>query len=156
MVSGKKLRHLYNSAHEGARASKLLSTAVGAAVDVAAVVVIVEPKRLTIKEKPREVIVLSDRQLLGFLQRRKAVLDAEQVQRVVAAAVNARTWHTKPAFPGRPDELKANFADLRRLVDQARRRRVAWVLGVPAAAFLMLFATAGQLGASILHALLNR
>ncbi len=156
MVSGQKLRHLYNSAHEGARASKLLSTAVGAAVDVTAVVVIVEPKRLTIKEKPREVIVLSDRQLLGFLQRRKAVLDAEQVQRVVAAAVNARTWHTKPAFPGKPDELKTNFADLRRLVDQARRRRVAWVLGVPAAVFLMLFATAGPLGAAILHALLNR
>jgi hypothetical protein len=128
---------------------------VGAAVDVKAVVVIVEPKRLTIREKPPQVIVLSDRQLLGFLQRRKAVLDAEQVQRVAAAAVNARTWHTKPAFPGKPDELKTNFAALRRLVDQARRRRVAWVLGVPAAGFLVV-AAASPLGAAILHAVMNR
>jgi hypothetical protein len=155
MVSGKKLRHLHNSAHEAARASKLLSTAVGAAVDVRAVVVIVEPQRLTIKEKPRQVVVLSDRQLLAFLRRRHAVLDAEQVQRVAAAAVSPWTWHTKPAMPGNPDELKRNFASLRRLVDQARRRRVAWVLGVPAAGFLVL-ATAGQLGAAILHALMNR
>lgn len=155
MVSGKKLRHLHNSAHEAARASKLLSTAVGAAVDVTAIVVIVEPQRLTIKEKPRQVVVLSDRQLLAFLRRRHAVLDAEQVQRVAEAAVNARTWHTKPPTPGNPDELKRNFASLRQMVDQARRRRVAWVLGVPAIGFLVL-ATAGQLGAAILHAVMNR
>jgi hypothetical protein len=155
MVSGKKLRHLYNSAHEAARASKLLSTAVGDAVDVTAVVVLVEPQRLTIKEKPRQVIVLSDRQLLGFLQKRSPVLNAEQVQRVGAAAVNARTWHTKPALPGKPDDLLSNFAALRRLVEKARRRRIAWVLGVPAVGFVLL-ATAGPLGAAILHALMNR
>jgi hypothetical protein len=34
IVAGKKTRHLYNAAFEASRASKLLSAAVGAAVDV--------------------------------------------------------------------------------------------------------------------------
>ena len=155
VVSGNKLRHLYNSAREAARASQLLSTAAGAAVDVTGVVVIVEPRRLTIREKPRQVIVLSDRQLLGFLSRRRAVLSADQVDRIVNAAVKARTWHTKPTVPGDSDELIRNFTALRRLVDQARRRRVAWVLGVPDVGFAVL-AAAGPLGAAILNAFMNR
>ncbi|GAA2143272.1 hypothetical protein GCM10009825_33390 [Arthrobacter humicola] len=154
MVSGKKQRHLYNAAHEAARASKLLSTATGAAVEVTGVVVIVEPRRLTVREKPRQVMVLSERQLLGFLQRRHPVLNAEQVHGIAAAAMQPRTWHTKPTARGNPDELKRNFAALRDLVDQARRRRVAWALGVPAVGVLML--TGGQWAAAIMHALTNR
>lgn len=155
MVSGNKHRHPYNSAREAARASTLLSTAAGAAVDVTGIVVIVDPRRLTIRDKPSQVIVLSDLQLLSFLQRRQAVLNAEQVQRAAAAAVNARTWHTKPTPPHNADELMRNFAALRCLVDEARRRRLSWVLGVPAVGFSVLAAT-GPLGAAVLHALMNR
>ncbi len=67
MVAGKKTRHLYNAAHEAARASKLLSAAAGDAVDVTAVVVIVEPKSLTIKVAPEQVTVVTERQLLRWL-----------------------------------------------------------------------------------------
>ena len=155
MVAGNKQRHLYNSAHEAARAAKLLSTAAGVPVDVTGVLVIVDPRRLTIREMPRQVMVLTERQLLGALQRRKAVLDAAQVQIIASAAMRARTWHTRPAAPGNAGELKQNFAALRHLVNQARRRRVAWLLGVPAVSFLML-APAGPLGAAILHALTHR
>jgi hypothetical protein len=69
--------------------------------------------------------------------------------------MRARTWHTKPAAPGNAEELKQKFAALRRLVNQARRRRVAWLLGVPVVSSLML-APAGPLGAVILHALTHR
>ena len=155
MVSGMKQRHLYNSAHEAARASKLLSAAVGTAVDVTGVVVLVEPQRLTVKQKPRQVLVVTERQLLGCLQRRRIVLSEEQVQSIASAAVNARTWHTRPAAPGNADELRQRFDALRHVVDQARRRRVAWALCVPAVGLLVL-ATAGSLGAAILHALMNR
>lgn len=156
MVSGNKHRHLYNSAREAARASTLLSAAAGAAVDVTGVVVIVDPRRLTIREKPSQVIVLSDRQLLGFLRRRRAVLNADQVDRIVAAAVKARTWHTKPTPPHDVDELMRNFAALRCLVDQARRRRLSWALGVPAAVGFSVLAATGPPGAAVLDALMNR
>lgn len=49
MVAGKKQRHLYNASHEAERAAKLLTRAVNQAVDVCGVVVVVAPKRLTIR-----------------------------------------------------------------------------------------------------------
>jgi hypothetical protein len=155
MVSGTKQRHLYNSAHEAARAAKLLGTATGLAVHVTGVLVIVGPRRLTIREKPRHVMVLTERQLLASMRRRKAVLNAAQIQNIASAAVTARTWHTKPAAPGNTEELMRKFAGLRKLVAQARRRRVAWLLGVPAVGFLVL-SPAGPLAATILNALANR
>jgi nuclease-like protein len=74
MVAGKRTRHLYNAAHEATWASKLLSAALGAAVDVTGVVVIVELKNLTIKARPDQVAAVTERQLLGRLN------DARRVQ----------------------------------------------------------------------------
>lgn len=95
MVAGKKTRHLYNAAHEAARASKLLSAAAGDAVDVTAVVVIVAPKTLTIKAAPEQVKVLTERQLVRWLKRRPSVLDPDKISRIAAAAVVPGTWHRK-------------------------------------------------------------
>ncbi|MET3950374.1 hypothetical protein [Arthrobacter sp. UYEF36] len=64
------------------------------------------------------------------------------------------TWHRNPAVPGDAVIIQRNFAGLRSLVDQARRRRAAWVLGVPAAGFVMLV-TGGPLG-TIIQALTGR
>ncbi|BCW67321.1 hypothetical protein NicSoilB4_20840 [Arthrobacter sp. NicSoilB4] len=155
MVAGKKTRHLYSAAHEAARASKLLSAAVGDAIAVTGVVVVVEPKTLTIKAAPEQVAVVTERQLLRWLMRRSHVLDPEQVSRIATAAVLARTWHRNPAQPGDAIAIQQNFAALRLLVDRARWRRATWVLGVPAIAFLMLVA-GGPLGSAILHALTGR
>ena len=155
IVAGKKTRHLYNAAHEASRASKLLSAAVGDAVDVTGVVVIVEPKALTIKAAPEQVAVVTERQLLRWLVRRCQVLDPEQVSRIATAAVLARTWHRNPAQPGDAEAIQQNFAALRLLVDRARRRRVTWVLGVPAVGFLMLIA-GGPMASAIVHALTGR
>ena len=131
-----------------------LRAAVGDAVDVTGVVVIVEPKTLTIKAASEQVAVVTERQLLRWLLRRRHVLNPEQVSRIATAAVLARTWHRNPAQPGDADAIQQNFAALRLLVDRARRRRATWVLGVPAG-FLLLIA-GGPLGGAIIHALTGR
>ncbi|MET1065762.1 MAG: hypothetical protein ABWX85_12435 [Arthrobacter sp.] len=118
-------------------------------------VVILEPKSLTIKAAPEQVSVVTDRQLVRWLQRRGQVLSPEHVSRIAAQAVLARTWHRRPAEPGDAEAIQRNFAALRLLVNRARRRRAIWALGVPAVGFLMLV-TGGQLGAAILHALAGR
>ena len=89
LVAGKKTRHLYNAAHEAARAAKLLSAASGHDVDVDGVVVIVEPKNAhhSLKATPDQVSVVTERQLLGWLRRRGQVLKPEQVSRIAAVAV---------------------------------------------------------------------
>ncbi|MEW9873937.1 nuclease-related domain-containing protein [Arthrobacter sp. HS15c] len=138
MVAGKKTRHLYNAAYEAARASKLLSAAVGSAVNVTGMVVVVDPKGMTIRSQPDQVVVLREVQLLGWLKRCRRVLGPAEVGQIAAAATLARTWHRNPVAPGNGDTLQVHFNALRLLVEQARRRRAAWVLGVPAAGFLML------------------
>jgi Nuclease-related domain len=152
MVAGRKTRHLYNAAHEAARAAKLLTTAVGAAVEVTAVVVVVEPKGLTIRARPEHAAVVTDRQLLGWLRRCRPVLEQEEMDRIAWAATQARTWHRRPTPAGDPHVIQQRFAGLRMLVDQARRRRAAWVLGVPAAGFLMV-ANGTPLGAAVFQKL---
>lgn len=69
MVAGKKQRHLYNAEYEAARAAKLLARAVSMAVEVTGVVVVVNPKSMTIREKPSGVVVVIGRQLLRWLSR---------------------------------------------------------------------------------------
>ncbi len=104
---------------------------------------------------PERVAVVTERQLLRWLMRRRQVLDPEQVSRIATAAVLARTWHRNPAEPGDAEAIQQNFAALRLLVDRARRRRATWVLGVPAVGFLMLIA-GGPLASAVLHALTGR
>jgi len=51
--------------------------------------------------------------------------------------------------------LQQKFDALRHLVVQARRRRAAWVLGVPAVGFLTMM-NGGHLAAAILQGLAGR
>jgi len=155
MVAGTKTRHLYNAAHEAARASKLLTAAARYPVKVTGVVVIVDPKSLTIKARPEQVGVVTEAQLLRWLQGFRPVLSREEVASISAAAVQPGTWHRRPAPQGDQLGLERSFDALRHLVDQARRRRAAWVLSVPAVVFLAL-TNGAHLGAAILQGLGGR
>ena len=154
MVAGRKTRHLYNAAHEAARATKLLTAAAGFPVKVTAVVVIVEPKTLTIKACPEQVVV-TDAQLPRWLRTASPMLAWAELARISAVAVQPGTWHKRPAVQHDPRVLQQKFDALRHLVVQARRRRAAWVLGVPAVGFLALMYGA-HIGAAILQGLAGR
>jgi streptomycin 6-kinase len=122
---------------------------------VTGIVVVVEPKKLTIKVRPDEVVVVTERQLLGWLSRCSRTFGPEEMTRIASAAVFARTWHPRPAEPCNVEALRQNFHTLQLLVNQARRRRAAWVLGVPAVGFLIL-ANIGQWAPVLLHVLTGR
>ena len=155
MVAGRKTRHLYNAAHEAARASKLLTAAAGFPVNVTAVVVIVEPKTLTIKACPEQAVVVTDAQLPRWLRTASPVLAWAELTRISAVAGKPGTWHKRPAAQHDPLVLQQKFDALRHLVVQARRRRAAWVLGVPAVGFLTMM-NGGHLAAAILQGLAGR
>ena len=138
MVAGKKQRHLYNASYEAARAAKLLTRAVNASVDVTGVVVVVDPKSMTIRERPSGVAVVTDRQLLRWLSGRTIVLTPRQVAVIAAAASRPGTWHRNPLVGPDPAAVQYEFAALRTLVDRARRRRAGWVLALVIGAPLFL------------------
>ncbi len=133
MVAGQRKRHIPNAEFEAQRAAKLLSAATDRPVGVTGLVVVVSPKTLVIRERPSNVVVLSDRQLSSWLRRRRAVLSGEDVQGITAAAINSRTWHRNAPVLGDPAELGARFEELRRQVNRAALRRLGWVLGFLAA-----------------------
>jgi hypothetical protein len=148
LVAGQKKHHLSHARHEAARARKRLSAAVGEPVPVTAVPVLLEPKKLTIKQRPAGVEVVTDRRLLRWLRRRRPVLTSGQVARITAAAVLPGTWHDHPAPPQDRVALQERFAGLRDSVRTARRRRNLWKLGwlLASGAALLAFGP-GLLGA---------
>jgi hypothetical protein len=137
LVAGKKQRHLYNASHEAARAAKLLARSLNQPVEVTGVVVVVNPKSMTVRAKPSGAAVVTNRQLLRWLSGRPSVLTPPQVAVITAAAVRPGTWHRNPPATVDPESLHFEFARLRTLVDSARRRRAGWILalliGVPLA-----------------------
>jgi hypothetical protein len=137
MVAGKKQRHLHNAIYEAARAAKLLTRGANETVEVTGVVVVVAPKSMTVRERPSGVAVVTDRQLLRWLNGRPNILTPGQIAVITAAAVRPGMWHRNPPAIVDPAFLKHQFAALRTLVDSARRRRAGWLLallaGIPIA-----------------------
>ncbi|GAA1061824.1 nuclease-related domain-containing protein [Agromyces bracchium] len=146
LVSGQRTDHLRNAAHEAKRTSKLLSAAAGVPVGVTPIVAIVGAKRMTVRERPADVVVLRDTELVRWLRRRRAVLAPEQVLRLAAVAAQPSAWQRMPESEvvdhGAFDRLRVN-------VGRAVRRRVLWQLAVvgatASAVFGMWWSTVGPL-----------
>lgn len=150
-VAGQKQHYLPHARHEATRAAKRLSAVVGESVPVTPVLVLIQPKELTIKQRPIDVHVVTDRQLLRWLQRRRPVLTPERVARIAAAAVLPGTWHDHPAPPEDPVVLHKRFAELQSSVRSARHRRELWGIGLPLGGVAALLA----FGTNLLGAVLN-
>lgn len=129
MVGGQRQPYIPKAFHETIRAAKLLSTVVGEAVPVNGVLVLVDPRGITIREEPAGVAVVTDRQLLHWLTRRPPVLTPKQVTQIAAAAAQSTTWSKHPGQVKDPVALQEAFEILDRQVRTARRRRRTWRLG---------------------------
>jgi hypothetical protein len=125
MVAGQKTSYLRNSRHESERASKLLTQATGMPVQAYSLLVIVDPASITVRQRPDYVTVLTARELVRWLKRRKRTLDATSVSRIADVAANPRTWH-KTADAAVDDAHLETFAALRAEVNQARGIRMLW------------------------------
>lgn len=133
MVSGQRKPWVRNSTHEAARAEKLLSAAVGFPVAVRAAIVVNDPAKLTVKEQPDGVTVLTTRRLARWLRKQPRRLDPQTVGVVAAAAADPATWQqTRTADPVDAPSLVAAFRALDGEVRSAMRVRLTWQLGLGA------------------------
>jgi hypothetical protein len=135
MVAGTRYPYVRNSEHEAARAGKLLSAAVLQHVPASAAIVVVGARQVTVKEKHRAVAVLRQDQLLRWITRRPVIYTEQQVALLSAAAAQPSTWRRTVPVLRDPTEVVLPFEALHGLVEQARRRRIGWLLAVPAAFF---------------------
>jgi hypothetical protein len=91
-VDGNRTDYLRNARFEAARAHRLLSNACGFDVPVTAVIAVIGRLGGT---GPSDVAVVDAANLCAWLRRRPVVFDDTRIERVVAAAAQARTWTSR-------------------------------------------------------------
>jgi hypothetical protein len=92
VVNGQRQPYLRNSRHEAARASRLLSAATGTAVDVHPLIVVVDPRRVTARNAPTDVTVLTRKQLKRWVLSLSPVQGPDQVELIFQQARRSTTW----------------------------------------------------------------
>ena len=132
MVAGVRQPHIRNMEYEMGRAERTLTAAAGTAVEVSGILAMVAAKSLVVREKHRDVAVLSAGNIVGWLQKHKRVLGAEMVSRITTAASLASTWDQSVADKDCPDSMRSQFEELRSAVRRAWLVQMAWAVAVSA------------------------
>ncbi len=139
LVNGQKTDHLRNSRYEAQRTARKLMAVAGEPIDVYPAIVLVGARSVTIRERPVDVTVLRDTELVCWLTRRAVTLTADSRDRLAEMLTRPETWATTSGASSELD-LPA-FVALRREVGAARRVRILW-------------GTAGLLGGMVVAATL--
>lgn len=92
MVNGTRHPYVRNSRFEAQRASRLLSKAAGTDVTVRGLIVPVGLRRLTMRQPPEDVFVLSFRHFIGTMQLMPTVLTDRQIYDLYGYARLSSTW----------------------------------------------------------------
>lgn len=116
MVNGQRTNHVRNAEHEARRVERILG------VPVHGIIALVAVRRLTIKQRPEAVSVVTSKALVRWLNGRPRTLPATEVTRLTSLATDPRTWSVTHIVE--PDLLA--FAALRESRESAGRRRAGW------------------------------
>jgi hypothetical protein len=92
MVNGTRHPYIRNSRHEALRTGRLLSQACGFPVAARGVIAVIDPRNMTIKDRPPGVVVTTRVQLSRWLARQPQVLDPNHVDAIFRVARRSSTW----------------------------------------------------------------
>ena len=127
MVGGVRHPDIRNMEYEMGRVERILSAAAGFQVEVSAILAVVAPKSLTVRQKHRDVEILTASQLDQWLTLRRRVLAPEDVQGIAEAAKKSSTWHTDATPRVDAATIRRAFETLRAEVTLAWRLQILWV-----------------------------
>jgi hypothetical protein len=99
-VNGYARNYLHRSVHEAERASRLLGAAVGRAMPVRGVLVVIADD-IEIAEQPSDVYVGSPRDVKRWLERQPRTLSPAEIIEIAAAAHKPATWSDRADTGGR-------------------------------------------------------
>ncbi|WP_158603903.1 nuclease-related domain-containing protein [Cryobacterium tepidiphilum] len=149
MVSGQKQGHIRNAEFEAKRVTKLLRQRMPQIPAVQPVLVLVNPKSLTIKTKPERVTVIRATRLRRWLTERTSVFSETKLREITTVMDDPATWPST-ALPSFSDSSE-RFAELHHEVQRAQFRRRVWSFTCG----LLLIAGAVLAGPPLLTALLG-
>jgi hypothetical protein len=125
-INGFSQHYIRNSQHEAARASRLLTTAVGRPIVVTPLIVMVGISELNHGLHRPEVDVVVSRGIVRNLKRRRHLLTPDAIDEIAEVASRRGTWHRDAVVLDDTQRRVERFERLRREVDAAARRRKAW------------------------------
>ncbi|WP_166789697.1 nuclease-related domain-containing protein [Cryobacterium fucosi] len=127
LVAGQKVPHLRNSEFEAERVTNLVRERMPLLTPVQPVIALVDPRRLTIVDRPEQVKVIDAQDLLRWLVKLHPVLSAGEVQEVSDLVDSPATWCPIEQAAA-ADDLMDRFTVLDGQVRSAGVRRVLWAL----------------------------
>jgi hypothetical protein len=125
-INGFQQDYVRNSQFEAARASKLLTTAVGRPIEVTPLIVLVGVSEVSYGWRRPVVDVVTSRGIVRNLRRRRKILSPDAVSEIADVASRRGTWHRDAVVLDDTQRLVQRFERLRREVDAAAYRRRAW------------------------------
>ena len=141
-VAGIGSSYVRESEFEVGRAERALAAAYGAHVKAIGVLVVVDPHSITVRDLPRDVVVVDPAGLVGALEALPACLDEHEIRRLVAHAEKPSTWLGIASVPQDGDELRTRFASVCSQVHTARAVRRLWVVAISTALLGVVFLAA--------------
>lgn len=149
MVGREKKPYIRDAEFEAHRLTRMLRDLTSLRTLVRPVVTFVDPKQITIRERPAQVKVIDADELRRWLTSLPTVLGPAERMDLVALIDSPDTWSALPSIE--PDELRERFLLLDEAVRGARRRRIGWsMLGAALiGGGLTLAAVVSPLGASL-------
>jgi hypothetical protein len=109
-------------------AAERLSNAAGRTINVEPVIILIDPTKLVLRERPAGVHIVTSKQLLRLLTRAERSLAGSEVAYISDVADRETTWESTFTPPERALQLSRDFAVLRERVRDAAQIRVAWGL----------------------------
>jgi hypothetical protein len=152
LVDGEPRYHIGSAMVEAEAASRLLTAATGVPVRVRPLVVVVEPKRISVKASAAPVRVIASYQLERMLTRAVATLCGDEVALISDHADLATTWPSAETPGLDTQQLHRDFADVRAQVRSALVRRIFWTAMGIGALYTVVLVLVSSFITVILHA----
>lgn len=126
IVGGSRHRDVGCAILQAGEAAGLLGSAAGEAVRVRPLLVVVDPRRLSVRVPSSGARVITSRGLEAFLANAPVTLAGDEVARVSDLADQMSTWPVADATDLDTQQLYRDFGSIRSEVGEALARRVAW------------------------------
>lgn len=136
-VDGHSLQYIRSAEVEVGYVERVLGAAATMPLAVSALIAVIDPSSLSIRDLPRDVFVLNARGLLRWLEARDRQLEPEQIEHLAAIAATASTWSGPMGTDARDSVVdraiqRAAFDSIRREVASARVVRSVWAVAAAA------------------------
>jgi hypothetical protein len=134
IVDGHHLQHIRQAEAAVGQVERMLEAATGRSVRASAIIAVIDPGSLQLRDLPRDVFVVTAAALIPWLKAREQALDESMVAELSALARTETTWSDAPPLTAFEAVVaareNAEFDHIRREVAAARIVRAAWAIGL--------------------------